>query len=109
MKELRWIGSSKNDFLSFPKDIIHDIGFQLHRIQSGKNPSDWKTVHGVPPGVKEIRIWGAGNTFRVIYVTKFSDVIYILHAFQKKGNMTGADQKIIKKRFNKAKKGEWTE
>ena len=38
-------------------------------------------------GVREIRIMHEGQ-YRVIYVTKFADVIYVLHAFQKKTQKT---------------------
>ena len=35
-------------------------------------------------GVREIRIRDAAGAFRVVYVAKFADAVYVLHCFQKK-------------------------
>ncbi len=42
----------------------------------------------VGQGVKEIRIRDAAGAFRVIYVAKLTDAIYVLHCFQKKTEKT---------------------
>lgn len=39
-------------------------------------------------GVKEIRMPDEAGAFRVIYVAKFADAIYVLHCFQKKTERT---------------------
>jgi len=41
----------------------------------------------IGPGVPEIRIKHEGQ-YRVIYVAKFADVVYVLHAFRKKTRKT---------------------
>ena len=41
----------------------------------------------IGPGVREIRIHVDGE-FRVIYIAKFEEAIYVLHAFQKKTQKT---------------------
>ena len=38
-------------------------------------------------GVREIRIMRE-KQYRIIYVTKFADAVYVLHAFQKKTQKT---------------------
>jgi phage-related protein len=38
-------------------------------------------------GVREIRVHVLGE-WRVLYVAKFADVVYVLHAFQKKSRQT---------------------
>jgi phage-related protein len=38
-------------------------------------------------GVEEIRIW-TGETYRIFYVARFSEAIYVLHAFGKKTQKT---------------------
>jgi phage-related protein len=43
----------------------------------------------VGPGVREIRIQ-TGRAFRILYVTKFADAVYVLHAFEKKSHKTAA-------------------
>jgi phage-related protein len=40
------------------------------------------------PGTQEGRIQDAAGTFRVIYVAKFADAVFILHCFQKKTQKT---------------------
>jgi len=39
-------------------------------------------------GVREIRIRDVAGAFRVVYVAKFADAIYVLHCFQKKTQKT---------------------
>jgi phage-related protein len=52
------------------------------------------------PGVREIRIRDATGAFRVIYVAKFSDAVYVLHCFQKKTQKTGKiDLDLVKSRY----------
>jgi phage-related protein len=41
--------------------------------------------------VKEIRIRETHGAFRVMYVAKFADAIYVLHCFQKKTQKTSSD------------------
>ena len=38
----------------------------------------------VGPGVKEIRIRDAAGAFRVIYVAKLADAVYVLHCLDRK-------------------------
>ena len=93
-KDLQWSGSSYKDLLSFPDESRRDAGYQL-----GFEPSDWKPMSSIGKGVKEIRIHVEGE-FRVLYIAKFAEAIYVLHAFQKKTQKTpkrGID--IAKTRF----------
>ena len=105
-KEIYWLGSSYKDLLSFPVEAKQDAGYQLHRIQNGLNPEDWKPFTAVGSGVKEIRINNEGNAFRVMYVAKFEEKIYVLHSFQKKSQKTRPiDIQIAKTRYNAIAKG----
>ena len=70
------------------------------RVQSGQEPDDWKPMNTVGPGVKEIRIRDAAGAFRVIYVAKFADAVYVLHCFQKKTDKTRkADLDLAAQRY----------
>jgi phage-related protein len=55
-KPIEWLGSSRRDARSFPADARHEAGFQLRRVQQGIDPTDWKPMSVVGPGVREIRI-----------------------------------------------------
>ena len=77
-----------------------DAGHQLDRVQNGYEPDDWKPMHSVGQGVKEIRIRDAAGAFRVIYVAKFADAVYVLHCFQKKTEKTSkTDLDLAAKRY----------
>ena len=58
-------------------------GFQLHRVQLGSDPNDWKPLRTVGPGVREIRVH-TGLEHRVVYVATYAEAVYVLHAFAKK-------------------------
>ena len=106
-KSIYWVGSSYKDLLSFPAEARQDAGYQLHRVQNGLNPEDWKPFQTIGSGVKEIRINDDGNAFRIMYIAKFSEKIYVLHSFQKKSQKTRSkDIEIAKARFNAVLKEE---
>lgn len=83
-KEIRWHGSSYRDLLAFPEEMRRRAGFQLGKIQAGLDPDGWKPFDSIGPGTREIRIREADGVFRVMYVTKFVEALYVLHCFQKK-------------------------
>ena len=57
-------------------------------------------MNTVGQGVKEIRIRDAAGAFRVIYVARFADAVYVLHCFQKKSQKTSkADLDLASKRY----------
>lgn len=94
-KEIRWIGTAYDDFLAFPEDARRTAGFQLGKVQAGIEPDDWKPFDSVGAGVKEIRIREASGSYRVMYVTKFEEAVYVLHCFQKKTQATSERDKAI--------------
>jgi phage-related protein len=87
-KALKFVGSSLEDLRNFPEEARRVAGFELRAIQNGMEPRDWKVMPTIGSGVKEIRIHVLGE-WRVIYVAKLLDAVYVLHSFQKKG---GKDQ-----------------
>jgi phage-related protein len=98
MKALRFVGSSLDDLRDFPAEVRREVGFELFAIQRGLNPSDWKQMRTIGPGVCEIRVHVLGE-WRVLYVARFSDAVYVLHSFQKKSRKTRAeDIEIARKR-----------
>jgi len=83
MKDIEFLGRSLQAICEFPADPKREAGHQLDRVQNGREPNDWKPMTSIGQGVREIRIRNEGQ-YRVIYVAKYSDVIYVLHAFLKK-------------------------
>ena len=86
-KALIWVGTSLQRVRAFPEAPRREAGHQLHRVQLGLEPSDWKPMRSVGPGVAEIRLHNEGE-YRVLYAAKFSDAVYVLHAFPKKTQQT---------------------
>ncbi|MGA3251844.1 MAG: type II toxin-antitoxin system RelE/ParE family toxin [Paraburkholderia sp.] len=87
-KEIRWVGSSYDDLLAFPEEPRRQAGFRLGKIQAGLDPDDWKPFAAVGPGTREIRLKESNGIYRVMYVAKFVEAIYVLHCFQKKTQVT---------------------
>ena len=105
MKPVAWLGDSLERVREFPDAAKHDAGYQLERVQAGKEPADWKPMPSVGLGVNEIRV-REGGAFRVIYVAKFPEAVYVLHAFQKKTQATSRrDIEIARKRFAQLSRG----
>jgi phage-related protein len=83
-KPLDWIGSSKRDFLTFPQAVKVDMGNAIGLAQFGGKHPKAKPWKGQGPGVFEVVENHDGNTYRAVYTVRFSAVVYVLHAFQKK-------------------------
>lgn len=99
-KPLVWVGSSLDDARAFPPEARRAAGYQLRRVQSGLMPTDWKPMTTVGPGVNELRI-RIGGEHRVIYVAKYTEAVYVLHAFRKRtGATAAADLDLARKRLS---------
>ena len=99
MKTLRFIGSSIDDLRDFPMEARREAGFELDAVQRGLMPSDFKPMLNVGAGAYEIRLHVLGE-WRVIYVAKFAEAVYVLHAFGKKSQKTPkADLDLAKRRY----------
>jgi len=99
MKLLKFVGSSLDDLRDFPEEARRVAGFELRALQDGFEPRDWKHIGSVGSGAKEIRIHVLGE-WRIIYVAKIRNAIYVLHAFQKKTQKTSQrDIDLARKRY----------
>jgi phage-related protein len=99
VKALKFVGSSLDDLRDFPDEARRAAGFELRAVQNGLDPSDWKPMHSVGAGVREIRIHVLGE-WRVVYIAKLAEAVYVLHAFQKKSQKTSKhDIELTRKRL----------
>ena len=99
MKPVVWLGDSLARVRDFAPDARHEAGLQLGRVQLGKEPVDCKPMPSVGLGVNELRV-RVGGEFRVIYMAKFVEAVYVLHAFQKKSRKTArTDIELARLRF----------
>ena len=100
MKPIAFLGDSLDELRAFPDAARHEAGFQLDKLQRGLMPDDFKPLTSVGKGVQEIRIRDTSGAYRVIYIAKLEDAVYVLHAFKKKTQRTSnADIALAKRRF----------
>jgi phage-related protein len=88
-KPIEWVGAVKKDLMDFPDNARRQAGFELRSIQQGDLPSDFKPMSTVGKGVEEIRI-RTDDAYRIFYVARFEEAVYVLHAFQKKTQKTSS-------------------
>lgn len=99
-KPITFCGSSLDDLRAFPQSVRREAGYQLDRVQRGLEPDNWKPMQSVGPGVQEIRIRDAAGAFRILYVAKRAEAVYVLHCFQKKTQKTRkADLDLAEQRY----------
>ena len=82
MKRIQWLGTSLNTVRDFPENVRKLVGQELRFVQTGSMPTDFKPMTTVGAGAYEIRV-RAGDQYRVIYVAKFAESVYVLHSFIK--------------------------
>lgn len=98
-KLIKFLGTALDDLRAFPAPVRRETGYQLHKVQNGEMPADWKPMTTIARGVQEIRITDPTGAFRVVYIAKLADAIYVLHCFQKKTQKTSrADLDLAAKR-----------
>jgi phage-related protein len=104
MKPVLFIGTARADLAAFPKAAHLRAGHELFMVQVGREPADSKAIPAVGPGAREIRVRDEAGAFRVIWVTSFGNVVYVLHAFQKKTPRTSRnDLELARRRYRQAR------
>jgi phage-related protein len=94
---IAWEGDSKEVLQSFPEDARQNFGFELWQLQQGERPSDYRPLPSIGTGVFELRDQDKRAWYRVVYLSRINDVIYVLHCFEKKS------REMPRKDFEKAK------
>ncbi len=106
IKPVVWIGSSKQDLIAFPQDVVGAIGFALYEAQSGNKHPGAKPLHGFGgAGVLEVVEDHDGDTYRAVYTVRLTGRVYV-HAFQKKSkhgiSTPKAEIDLVKARLRRA-------
>jgi phage-related protein len=100
MKPVCFLGDSLEQLREFPVAPRRAIGFQIERLQRGRDPDDWKPIKTVGSGVREIRVRHVSGAYRLIYIASRPDYVYVLHAFRKTTRATAAmDLELARTRF----------
>jgi phage-related protein len=88
MKQLKFCASSLHDLIAFSPEARKRAGYQLDKVQHGKQPDDFKPMPTIGKGVEELRIKDESGAYRVVYLARLADAVYVLHCFQKKTQQT---------------------
>lgn len=103
-KPLTWIGSSREDLRLFPAEARRRAGFELRAVQRGDESSDFKPMPVIGTGTYELRLQ-TDNAYRVFYIAKFQEAVYVLHAFQKKTQKTSKRDLVLgQQRYEEAQR-----
>ena len=106
-KPLDWVGSAKKDFLAFPDTVKDEMGNALGLAQFGGTHPSAKPWKGQGSGVFEVVENHDGDTYRAVYTVRFKEVVYVLHAFQKKSpkgiKTAQVDVDLVERRLKAAK------
>ena len=113
IKPLKFVGNSKKNLSAFPEAVKLDVGHALFVAQEGGRAPTVKILQGFGGGgVVELVEDHDGDTFRCVYTTKVSDVIVVLHAFQKKSKhgaeTSKHDMDLVHARLKLALVGNWS-
>jgi phage-related protein len=81
LKPVEFRGDSLEVLRRFPELARRRAGHELDLVQQGLDPEDWKPMTTVGPGVREIRVRDEHGIFRVIYIAKFAETVFVLHCF----------------------------
>jgi len=104
-KPVIFCGTARSDLRAFPVSARRAAGFQIDQVQEGCEPDDWKPMSSIGPGVREIRVRDEAGAFRVIYIAKLAEAVYVLHCFQKKTEKTAkGDLDLARKRYRDLQK-----
>jgi phage-related protein len=100
MKKLKFCASSLQDLIAFSPEARKRAGFQLDKVQHGKQPDDFKPMPSIGKGVEELRVRDETGAYRVVYLARLVDAVYVLHCFQKKTQQTAKhDIEVAKQRL----------
>ncbi len=100
LKELLWLQDSREQLKSCSKIVQKRFGRELQKLQEGDLPTNYKPMNSIGSGVMEIRYKAADGQYRLIYIAKFPEAIYVLHFFKKKTQTTSMlDLLVARKRY----------
>jgi phage-related protein len=85
---IAWEGDSKEVLSSFPDEAKQNLGFDLRLLQQGQQPTDYRPMTSIGPGVFELRDQDERAWYRLIYLSRVRDVIHVLHCFEKRSRET---------------------
>jgi phage-related protein len=101
--EIHWEGNSREVLAGFPESVRADLGFSLWQLQLGREPrSAARRMESLGPGVWELKESDERTWYRVVYLSRIGDIIYVLHCFEKQSRKTDRrDLEIVRERLRR--------
>ena len=110
MKEVIWVGDSRERLRRFPKEARRVIGKALEYAQLGDKHPAAKPMRGLGTGVLQIITRHSTNAYRAVYTVSIQERVYVLHCFEKKSTRGIRTPKreidLIKQRLRRAREME---
>ena len=107
-KNTLWVlAHLRDEVRGWPAEAKEEMGAQLNKIEYGGEPDDFKPMQTIGKGVNEIRVSDAGDQYRLIYVAKFPEAIYVLHVITKKKTQQTSKSDIDKAKSRYGNLLEW--
>lgn len=107
MKDVIWVGDSREKVRKFPKAARKTVGEALRFAQRGGKHPKAKPLRRIDSGVMEIVARYNTNTYRAVYAVRIGENIHVLHAFHKKSahgiGTSLKDIDLIKRRLRTAR------
>ena len=88
--ELIVLKQAQRELEDAPRDLIQDVFALFDDLMTGKhlNMPISRPLPSIAKGLHELRLSGRAGEYRVFYVIRVNDAIYILHATAKKTQKT---------------------
>lgn len=109
-KPIWWCGAALDELKELPAEVMRGMGVALRAAQGGKaHPNAKPYTTDKHKGWSVLEVVGDidTDTYRLVYTVAFSDVVFVLCAFQKKSKKGRAtpkqDKALVESRFRMAK------
>jgi phage-related protein len=101
---IAWEGDSLDVISGFPAGVKQNLGHQLRLLQRGEQPTDYRPVTSIGSGVFELRSSDERAWYRMLYISRIHDVIYVLHCFEKKSRtLPKNDPEVAQRRLKQVR------
>jgi phage-related protein len=99
--QIHWVGDAREVLSAFPQEVKGVFGYSLRRLQKGLLPDcDARRMESIGKSVWELKTADERTWYRMIYLTRIGNALYVLHAFDKSSRKTDRrDLEIAKSRF----------
>src|SRR5260370_33552038 len=89
---IAWEGDSKEVIRSFPDEAKYNLGFGLRLLQQGQQPTDYRSMSSIGPGVFELRDQDERACYRIIFLSRIRGVIHVPHCFEKRSRESPTEE-----------------